>query len=314
MELREALEAATVGVARADLAAAVERLTTRYRAGGAARVPILASTTDVTAYAAYRMPATYAAVRAALARLPVGLAPKSHVDIGGGTGAAAWAAADAFPSIDDTTVVDQVAAALQLGQRLAANHATVRTARWRRGTVDDPVPEADLITVSYVLGELSDVDQASLVARAGAAAGTLVLVEPGTPAGYERILAARSALLAAGHRVLAPCPHDDACPLPRGRDWCHFSVRVARSSLHRWLKDGDLSFEDEKFSYVATTRIPGPPPPSARILRHPQQRKGLVSLRLCTRETATTTVISKRQGDHYRAARDARWGDPWPPV
>ncbi|MFG1703071.1 small ribosomal subunit Rsm22 family protein [Nonomuraea sp. M3C6] len=52
---------------------------------------------------------------------------------------------------------------------------------------------------------------------------------------------------------------------------------------------------------------------TSRILRHPHQRKGLVSLRLCTAENGVRDVIvSKRQGELYRLARDAEWGDGRP--
>ena len=81
-----------------------------------------------------------------------------------------------------------------------------------------------------------------------------MIVEPGTPAGYERILAARARLIELGRVIVAPCPHQAACPMPPGKDWCHFGARVNRSALHRRVKDADLSYEDEKFSYVVAVR------------------------------------------------------------
>jgi ribosomal protein RSM22 (predicted rRNA methylase) len=97
-------------------------------------------------------------------------------------------------------------------------------------------------------------------------------------------------------------------------DWCHFAERLERSRLHRALKGGELSYEDEQYSYVAASRrtadLPG-----ARILRHPQQRKGLVSLQLCTASgEAIELKVSKSQGVPYKQARRARWGDAWPPA
>lgn len=76
---------------------------------------------------------------------------------------------------------------------------------------------------------------------------------------------------------------------------------------------GSLAYEDEKFSYVAATRLPAEPVP-ARIVRRPQIRKGQVLLDLCEAdERLRRTTVTKRHGDLYKQARDADWGDPWPP-
>ena len=84
---------------------------------------------------------------------------------------------------------------------------------------------------------------------------TLLIVEPGTPAGYRRIIALREQLIASGAHVAAPCPHDGKCPLT-APDWCHFTQRLPRSRAHRQIKGAELPFEDEKFIYVALTRAP----------------------------------------------------------
>ncbi|MET8995381.1 small ribosomal subunit Rsm22 family protein [Amycolatopsis sp. Hca4] len=303
----------------ARLTQSVDRLSARYRQGDAATSPILGSEVDVAAYAGYRMPATYAAVHAVLAEAALrtpGFAPRTHVDVGGGTGAAVWAAADVWPSLDRCTVLEQVAGAIGLGKRLAAGsgRAAVRDAEWRRGLVDpsSPAPDADLVTLSYVLGELPDATRADVVRWLAAKAGAVALIEPGTPAGFERIRAARAQLVELGLHVVAPCPHDAACPIVAGQDWCHFAARLPRSGLHRKLKAGTLGFEDEKFAYVVASRTV-PERPDARIIRHPKKHKGWVALDLCTTEgLAPAVAVSKKQGPRYRAARDAEWGDGWP--
>lgn len=300
------------------LAQSVERLSTRYRQGDAATSPILSSEADVAAYAGYRMPATYAAVHAVLAeaasRVP-GFEPRTQVDVGGGTGAAVWAAASVWPSLARCTVLEQVAGAIGLGKRLAAGagNAAVRGAEWRRGFVDPaaPSPDADLVTLSYVFGELPDATRDDVVRWLAGKATTVALIEPGTPAGYERIRAARTRLVELGLHVVAPCPHDAACPIVPGEDWCHFSARLPRSGLHRRLKAGTLGFEDEKFAYVVASRT-APQRPDARIIRHPKKHKGWVALDLCTTDGLKPGVaVSKKQGPTYRAARDAEWGDGW---
>jgi ribosomal protein RSM22 (predicted rRNA methylase) len=313
-ELRDALDTVLTDASGPAVTAAVDRLIDRYRSGRPAVEPILANRLDVLGYAAYRLPATYMAVRAALGQLvraAPGLRPTSLFDLGGGSGAAAWAAVDAFPDLTAVTVLDQVEPALALGRRLAAGHPVLQAATWAPWDAADPeLPRADLVTISYVLGELAEPDQAGLVARAAELAPTVVVVEPGTPAGYARVLAARRLLLEAGLRVLAPCPHQLGCPLPPGRDWCHFAARLNRSALHRRVKGGELGYEDEKFSYVAAGPAGSLGTPAGRVLRHPVQRKGLVAFRVCTVDGEVDQVtVSKRQGERYRAARDTSWGD-----
>jgi ribosomal protein RSM22 (predicted rRNA methylase) len=298
---------------------AVDRLIATYRGRTPSKAPILRDRSDVAAYAAYRMPATHGAVRAALGafRDRAGdWAPADHLDVGGGTGAATWAVADAWEDgTHHSTVLDWSEAALDLGRELAAGarSASVRDAGWRKAQLGGAtrLPEADLVTISYVIGELAAPDRTAIVAEAARAArGAVLVVEPGTPDGYARVLAARDQLIAAGYTVLAPCPHDTACPV-EAPDWCHFAARVSRSSLHRQVKGGSLPYEDEKFSYVAAARFAATPAAS-RIVRHPQIRKGQVLLDLCTvEEGLRRTTVTKRHGEAYRAARDAAWGDPW---
>ena len=174
-----------------------------------------------------------------------------------------------------------------------------------------PAPEADLVTLSYVLGELPDATRDDVVRWLAAKAGAVALIEPGTPAGYERIRAARARLIELGLHVVAPCPHDGGCPIEPGADWCHFATRLPRSGLHRRLKAATLGFEDEKFAYVVASRE-APQRPDARIIRHPKKHKGWVALDLCTTDGLKPGVaVSKKQGPRYRAARDAEWGDGW---
>ncbi|WP_086837764.1 small ribosomal subunit Rsm22 family protein [Amycolatopsis kentuckyensis] len=303
----------------ARLTQSVDRLSARYRQGDAATSPILSSEADVAAYAGYRMPATYAAVHAVLAEAALrapGFEPRTQIDVGGGTGAAVWAAVDVWPSLAQCTVLEQVAGAIGLGKRLAAGsgRTAVRDAEWRRGFVDpaSPAPDADLVTLSYVLGELPEATRPGVVRWLAAKAGAVALIEPGTPAGYERIRAARAELIELGLHVVAPCPHDAACPIVPGQDWCHFSARLPRSGLHRRLKAGTLGFEDEKFAYVVAARTT-PERADARIIRHPKKHKGWVALDLCTASEGLKpgVAVSKKQGPRYRAARDAEWGDGW---
>lgn len=322
--LRAALGGLLEGLPKKQATAAVERLIANYRGQTPTDTPVLRDRSDVAAYAAYRMPATFEAVRSALdglAEAAPGWTPGTHVDVGGGTGAAAWAVDATWEGPRATTVLDWADPALVLGKELAAASFSpaLRAAEWRKAVIGTglALPGADLVTVSYVLGELTPEARTAVVAESARAGQAVVIIEPGTPEGYLRIREAREQLIAAGLRIAAPCPHDGTCPIEVGKDWCHFSTRVSRSSLHRQVKGGSLAYEDEKFSYVAATRFPVEPAAS-RILRRPQIRKGLVLLELCGPQDGdapglTRATVTKRHGDLYKAARNADWGQEWPP-
>jgi ribosomal protein RSM22 (predicted rRNA methylase) len=315
--LRAALARLLDGLPPKAAAQAVERLIANYRGRTPTDAPVLRDRSDVVAYAAYRMPATFEAVCSALGAFADTVPewePGSHVDVGGGTGAATWAVSATWEGERPVAVLDWAEPALALGREIAAANPGLKTAEWRRSRIGAAltIESADLVTVSYVLGELTDADRAAVVDAAAAAARAVVIVEPGTPDGYTRVIEARDRLVRAGFHIAAPCPHSAACPIVPGEDWCHFSARVSRSSLHRQVKGGSLAYEDEKFGYVAATRFPVTPAPS-RVVRKPRIRKGQVLLDLCeTEPSLRRATVTKRHGPLYKAARDADWGDAWP--
>ena len=105
---------------------------------------------------------------------------------------------------------------------LAAGRELLPDASWVAGDVSQAQGPADLVVASYVLGELHDpTDAAAHLWRQST--DTLVLIEPGTPTGYRRVVAARAAVIDAGGQTVGPCPHDLACPLGPD-DSCHFAV------------------------------------------------------------------------------------------
>ena len=266
------------------------------------------------AYAASRFPATYAAVTAALRSVLTqrpGWRPRSMLDLGAGLGAGTWAAADLWLSLETATSIDLEPEMVGLGRELGdgAEHRLVRDAEWIVGDFRSHVKDAshDLVVLSYVLGEWDEGSLSELLAVAWeATAGSLVVVEPGTPAGYRRMIQARTELVSAGGFVTAPCPHDAPCPM--NGDWCHFAVRVGRTRLHRIAKRGISSFEDEKFSYVAVSREPTDRT-EARVVRHPQIRPGNIRIELCSPTGLDTLVATRSDKDLFKRARKVSWGE-----
>lgn len=314
--LRSGLKTFLEGHAVAGIAAAGSRLSTRYRAEVLDGRLHLDTDEAARAYVATRLPATYAAVRRAMELVDDAMAgampaPGSLLDVGAGPGTALWAAEDAWPGLDTATMVEASGPIRRLGEMLAADSG-IPHRLWldgRAGDVMDKAEPADLVTLSYVLDELREAERDHLVDALWLKARQLLLiVEPGTPAGWRRILAARGRLLAQGAYIVAPCPHAQACPLV-GQDWCHFAVRLARSRMHRLAKGAEAPFEDEKFIFLAAARRPAQAS-MARILAPPQQGSGKVRLKLCRPDgRVDDAMVTRRDGDAFKAARRAGWGD-----
>ena len=314
--LRAALERALQGVSRKDLAERAARTSEAYRAGQPSAA-VIRDTDDALAYAVTRLPATYAAcakVFAEAARRAPGFAPASLLDAGVGTGAASWAATQVWPALGALTWLDASSPFLALAARLAAEGPpALRSADARRVdlTSAGPWPRSELVVASYALAEIAPGRQASTIDELWTAcSGVLALVEPGTPAGYARILAARGALIAAGANLLAPCPHAAPCPLA-GEDWCHFSVRLPRSRDHRLTKGAEVPFEDERLSYLVAAR-PGVAlgPAAPRVLAPPRAGKPGIGLKLCGLDgQVERRLATRRDKPAYATARRLNWGD-----
>ena len=293
--------AAEVGFS--TLKRAAQALSSGYREGCSRVLAGLPPAERVAAYLATRMPATYAATVAAVREtgdLPI----RTVLDIGAGTGAASMAAMHRFPELDRITLVERDTALAGAAREFLPS-AQIRTENFSRIAT---FPPHDLVVAAYSLGET--LDPAVVLRLWEAARVALVVIEPGTPRGFGVILDIRTRLLASGALMLAPCPGPGPCPVSQP-DWCHFAARVERSALHRRLKDADLNYEDEKFSYVVFTREPAAPAVS-RIIRRPQHQPGLITLETCTPSGVETVRVSKRDRDRFRAARRAAWGDRFP--
>ncbi|MGV7215450.1 small ribosomal subunit Rsm22 family protein [Bradyrhizobium sp. UFLA05-112] len=311
-ELKAALDAKLVGFSRTDAAQRAGRISNTYRAGGGSAA--IKSEADALAYALARMPATYAAVAASLNALTMivpELAPESLLDVGAGPGTASWAAAEAFASLQSFTLLDANRTLSSLALELARDSTRLADISYLPGDAAANLAGAtptDLVIASYLIGELGEHDQRALAdAMWAKARHALVVIEPGTPAGYARTLALRQQLIASGAHVAAPCPHDKPCPLTPP-DWCHFAQRLPRSQAHRQLKGAEVPFEDEKFIYVALTRAPVAAR-FARVLAEPDVGKAEITAKLCTEQGAELAKVPRRDKAAYAGARRWRWGD-----
>jgi ribosomal protein RSM22 (predicted rRNA methylase) len=313
-ELKSALDAKLEGLSRSDAAARAALISRTYRNGGGSGT--IKSDADALAYALARMPATYAAITASLNALRAArrdFAPHTLLDVGAGPGTASWAASEAFSSLRSFALIDANAALRALALALARTSARFDDLTYDRDEAFASLAEArprDLVVASYVIGELGEAEQAKLTELMWSKThDTLLIVEPGTPAGYARIIARRAQLIASGAHVVAPCPHEQACPLSPP-DWCHFVQRLPRSRAHMQVKGAELPYEDEKFSYVALARTPPADRPAARVLAPPLLTKVAATAKLCCADgMMRVTSIPRRDKSAFAAARRWDWGD-----
>jgi ribosomal protein RSM22 (predicted rRNA methylase) len=199
----------------------------------------------------------------------------------------------------------------------------------------------DLVTATFSIGELETRSEQQLVVdtlwKSVAPGGVFVMVEPGTPAGFTTILAARAQILARRSEIIGPCPHSFACPVgQQNKSWCHFSQKLQRVPLTQ-QGAGKVGFEDSKFSWVAfrkPVRSHDDPhdeepefvsaerdsagesplvPRFSKFIWPPMKRGGHVVMDSCDPDgSCNRRVITKRHGkSEYKAARDCRWGDEY---
>lgn len=306
IDLKEKIDSLLSQEKMGSLIQGSQNLSLRYRSPKGVK-QFLSSRSDRLAYLLTRMPATYAAIRHVLSRVKRSVSYRidSMMDVGAGPGTGAFAAREEYPALQRYLGLEKDREFIALGKHffpsgqwhpfdLCKDHFTFG--------------QFDLVLCSYALNELPEQVQESVLQSLWEATGqVLILIEPGTPAGFGHLRRMRDKLLAWGAHMVAPCPHGHSCPIA-GSDWCHFSERIERSSLHRKLKGAELNYEDEKFSYIAVSRTPVLLPEN-RIIRRPQKNSGHVLLTLCTKEGIQKQTITRKAGDVYKQVRKCEWGD-----
>ncbi len=309
--IREIIEEEAEKYPLKQLSAASGAISAAYRENTADGKQLISGKIEALAYAAVRMPATYAAAMSVLEQCSCLSEGEicTLLDAGAGCGAFSFAAAETFSSLRRVICLERAENMLETGEMLMKRSGFPCEYEWRRANLTEAkLPRAHLVSAAYTLNEIPREKRPNLVKRLWEAAEKLlVIIEPGTPAGFAGLLEIRALLRSLGAEILAPCPKIGECPLPEN-DWCHFTARVARSKLHKRLKEGDAPYEDEKFCYIAAVRGSASPC-AARILRHPRIESGRVTLRLCTPEGIAERTATKKDDADFKRARKANSGD-----
>jgi len=295
-----------------ELRESAQSLSTGYRSRENMRSTL--SPLAVAAYLGARFPSTYAVAHHVWLNIAAQIAPArltSVLDVGAGPGTASWAAHDLLPAAR-FTLLERDASWRDTASAFAAALGAQMT--FAQGAFDatEALVEHDAVVACYALNELPEARRGASIERLWRAARrVLIVIEPGTPLGFGVVRDVRDRVLENGGHVMAPCTHNLACPMTAS-DWCHFPLRVQRPAIQRSLKQAELGYEDEKFSYVVLSREPNTASDAGRIIRKPIRAKGHLHLDACARGQIVRHTLSKKQGDLYRDAKDADWGDVWP--
>jgi ribosomal protein RSM22 (predicted rRNA methylase) len=300
-------------VDRKALYASAEALSLRYRTQPSLQQVFIKTYEEALAYLCTRFPATFAANYCVFSEIQQKSMSKdiySVLDIGSGSGAAFWGAKQVLEGLSSYTFLERDPHLVEIGKSLIKAVPTSIETAWMTGDYTKILPSSkyDLVVISYSLGEVDSRLWEGLLNQAFDCSNKMIVIlEPGTPVGYKKLMKMREILIRLGGSLVAPCPHNKACPI-QGADWCHFSQRLPRTSLHRLVKSGSLGYEDEKFSYLAVSKnkynVRG-----ERILRHPLQRPGYIEWESCSSsEGIVQRKVLKREREAFNKAKKLAWG------
>lgn len=263
-------------------------------------------------YLMSRMPATYAAITRVLQEIPEDVRISKVLDIGSGPGTGLWAVKERFPEVDSYIGLEADRTFIDLAERLNSG-SVQKDVQWVQGLYPKDLPniKADLVLLSYTIGEnsLEILHKTLENVWNYNVSEWLVVIEAGTPKGYNSILNVRDSIIEKGGYIYAPCKGNYLCPLV-GEDWCHFSIRLERTLLQKKVKNGTLPYEDEKFSYVIARKSPVEfNENDARIIKKPVIRSGHITLDVCADGLCERKTVAKSQKETYQRAKKSEWGD-----
>lgn len=287
-----------------------QTISNRYRKNDGKGKRLLTNESEAVSYVISRMPATYAAVYLAFKQILANYNEKmtSLLDVGAGTGTGTWAVNE-IENMSQITCLEREKSMSNIGKKLMKNTA-LDNVQWKSYNIlqDEIAEKADIVLTSYMINELPEQKRENAVLKLWQATNKLmVVIEPGTPEGFKNILNIRNLIKEQGGYIVAPCCCNGECPI-KENDWCAFYARVARSSIHRQAKGGNLGYEDEKFSYIAFSKMPVEIT-GERILRHPQINSGFVKVKLCTADGIQEKTYSKKDGEIYKKIKKLDAGE-----
>jgi len=252
-------------------------------------------------YLESRMPATQAVCEKVFSIIKTEDNITSFLDLGCGTGSATYEALKIFSNLLTIHLID-------IDSSYSYNFC--KPHQFFKQNFKDLclIQSYDIIVISYALSECdNDLVEKVLLKAWKKTNRYLIIIEPGTTYGYTSFLKARQYLIEQGAFLVAPCPHELTCPLAKP-DWCHFKIRLNRTKIHRQIKQGTQSFEDESYTFGIFSKQYSQIK-NKRIIKKPIRRKGHILFDLCTSDGLQREIISRKDKNRYIKAKKLIWGD-----
>ncbi len=288
---------------------------------------------EAIAYSIARMPATYGAVKVASMQMLELIKLdniRSLIDVGAGTGAATLALVENLQecnNIEQITCLEREDAMIKIGKSLytETTNDVLKKADWVKFDINQVIIsqekkdeikknkenlQADIVVTSYMLNEFADDKVLEVVDKLWEmTCKVLLIVDPGTPKDHKRLIMIKNYLAKKGGTIIAPCTCNTGCPLNEN-DWCHFVCRVERTKLQKQVKNGDVPYEDEKFTYLAVSKEKIESVKNlSRVIRHPITRSNMVEIKLCLNGEIVNKIYTKKDKELYKQAKKAKVGD-----
>ena len=276
---------------------------------------LINSDEEALAYAVSRMPATFCAINDAVRHsleIISSINFESMLDVGSGTGSATLAVLNNC-SIKHIRCIEREKYMSNLAKSVLPSENVV----W----YDEDVTKidskkdfkSDLVISAYMINELSDNDLYEVVDFLwNNTKKVLIIVDPGTPDDYVRMMAVRKYLIEKGAKIIAPCLTNKPCKLDKN-DWCAFTTRVERNKLQKLVKDADVPYEDEKYTYLVFSRedvLDFDFQNRARVIREPQVTQNYIDLKVCKNDGAIVSKkITKSNKEQFKIAKKISNGD-----
>lgn len=288
---------------------------------------------DALAYLSLRTTSTYAqlygAMQHILELLP-SFKPVSILDIGSGPGTAVWAASEIWPTIRNVVCLEKNKYFCSIGKQILRKcYPQIASVQWQNIDLLVSKPELDrqfdFVTIGSVLNEMPSHEQKNILEFAHSrSAVVLLVVEPGTPYGFEVIKQASHTLQKSGSKVLAPFIENSI--VVSDDEPVAFAQKVVRPEYLKRIRQEQRKinnaegkrilpasdWEEAKYTYVATSTISPELSPWARVIAKPEIGKAHIFLKLLTKDKIKNIKIYKRDKLGYRMAKKLRWGDTLP--